>query len=320
MDALSPKRTDVEQDHKALSDFIRSEWEQSVPDAVLVAAQDIADRYKGHVDGILFYGSCLRTGEYEDRILDFYVIVDDYHSAYGSALLAFGNAVVPPNVFYHEIDVEGSVVRSKYAVLSRQDLSFRTSTRCLNVSVWARFCQPAKLLLARDNETRNRIAGDLARAAVTMLGNAAPLLAPGASSKDLWTTAFSQTYRAELRSERGDKGLEIYLLDHERYDRLTPLIAAVLDLKADISKVQPPRGALMRAQSLWFLRRLNGKWVSFIRLLKASMTFDGGMDYLAWKIRRHSGVAVEIKPWMRRVPIVAGLYLFIKLRVQGAFR
>jgi hypothetical protein len=50
------------------------------------------------------------------------------------------------------------------------------------------------------------------------------------------------------------------------------------------------------------VRRLQGKALSVLRLLKASFTFDGGLPYLAWKIERHSGVRIEITPFMRRFP------------------
>lgn len=347
--------------HKeAVTSFILDEWDRSVPEAVTLAAHDIAARYNGAVSGVLFYGSCLRTGIYEDRILDFYVIVDNYHDAYRHFGLAFFNEMIPPNVFYHEIEVGGTVVRSKYAVLSLTDLALRTGASCLNVSVWARFCQPCMLLLPASNAVKHEIASYVASAAVTMLGHALPLLgvqvqdhgAEGSTaeqpdtpledeenarregdkalSQALWVTAFTQTYSAELRSEPPGKGLEIYELDKDRYDALLPYIGVCLGLsaskRADLMSGYSPQAILpelmsrKKSRALWFARRLNGKFVSFVRLIKASFTFTGGIDYLAWKISRHSGVAVTIKPWMRYAPILAGLYLFISLRFKGAFR
>ena len=52
----------------------------------------------------------------------------------------------------------------------------------------------------------------------------------------------------------------------------------------------------------WTRRRLEGKALSMARLAKASLTYAGGIDYLAWKINRHAGTAIEIKPWQRRWP------------------
>lgn len=308
-----------------LVDFVLEEWRREVPSAVLTAAKDIADRYGECVQGVLFYGSCLRTGEIEDKILDFYVIVESYEVAYAKRWLAVANQAIPPNVFYHEMDVEGLTVRSKYAVISKDDLAFRVSKACLNVSIWARFCQPCMLLLPSGDEVNNLIAKNISTSIETMLSNLMDLKPWARQSRELWVAAFEETYAAELRSERGGKGLEIYLLDQSRYDEVTPIALGALGVANDTSVVLPPvtqpaRTDNFQAKFMWFLRRLNGKIVSFLRLVKASMTFDGGIDYLAWKIRRHSGVEVEIKPWMRKHPIVAGVVLFWNLRRKGAFR
>jgi len=305
-----------------LVDFIRCEWDRTVPTKVEAAARDIVERYGNSVSGVIFYGSCLRTGEIEDKILDFYVIVDDYCKAYSSRALAIANKVLPPNVFYHEVTIDGTVVRSKYAVLSEADLAYRTSRQCLNVSVWARFCQPCMLLVPRDKIACTVINGYIAQACVTMLANLRELFPQMIASRDLWVEAFEQTYAAELRSERGGKGLEIYVLDQERYDRLTPIVLAALGVMAQSKPLQnqPARWTSVRPKLKWMMRRWNGKLVSFLRLLKATTTFDGGIDYIAWKIKRHSGVEIEIKDWMRKHPIVAGVSLFWGARKKGAFK
>jgi hypothetical protein len=315
---VAPQKTD-------LLNFIQTEWNRDVPNSVLTAAQAIKDLYGDAVDGILFYGSCLRTGEIEDKILDFYVIVDSYKTAYSKRWLGIANQILPPNVFYHEMEVDGITVRSKYAVLSRNDLAFRVSAPCLNVSVWARFCQPCLLIHARNGEIKTLFAEYIANAVRTMLGNLLALKPWMTESRQLWVAAFEETYAAELRSERGGKGLEIYLLDQDRYDTITPvaladMTAEGLELLGETPKTQPARTDHLGAKFAWFLRRANGKTVSFLRLVKASMTFDGGIDYLAWKIKRHSGVDIEIKPWMRKHPIIAGVVLFWNLRRKGAFR
>ncbi|MCA9474766.1 MAG: hypothetical protein KC563_03010, partial [Nitrospira sp.] len=59
---------------------------------------------------------------------------------------------------------------------------------------------------------------------------------------------------------------------------------------------------------------------SMLRLMKAAFTFQGGADYLIWKIERHSGVKVELTPTQRRHPIITGLVIFWRLYRQGAFR
>jgi hypothetical protein len=57
-----------------------------------------------------------------------------------------------------------------------------------------------------------------------------------------------------------------------------------------------------------------------IRLAKASATFAGGVDYIAWKINRHAGMAIRIRPWQRRWPLLAAISLLPKLIRSGAIR
>ena len=70
----------------------------------------------------------------------------------------------------------------------------------------------------------------------------------------------------------------------------------------------------------WTRRRVEGKLLSVARLAKAAFTYSGGIDYLAWKINRHAGTRIEIKPWHRKWPLVAALILVPKLLAKGAVR
>ena len=63
-----------------------------------------------------------------------------------------------------------------------------------------------------------------------------------------------------------------------------------------------------------------GKRLTVARLAKASFTFAGGIDYLAWKINRHAGTQIAIKPWQRKWPLVAAIFLVPKLLRVGAVK
>jgi hypothetical protein len=81
-----------------------------------------------------------------------------------------------------------------------------------------------------------------------------------------------------------------------------------------------PVGSAAAASRRWLLRRLQGKALSFLRLAKASWTFAGGADYLAWKISRHAGVPVEFSPWERRHPLLAAPVVLWRLTRRGVIR
>ena len=52
----------------------------------------------------------------------------------------------------------------------------------------------------------------------------------------------------------------------------------------------------------------------------AGPTFAGGPDYIAWKINRHAGTNIELKPWQRRWPLLAAISLLPRLLRSGAVR
>jgi hypothetical protein len=76
----------------------------------------------------------------------------------------------------------------------------------------------------------------------------------------------------------------------------------------------------MRPHSSGARRRIEGKTLSVLRLAKASLTFAGGADYIAWKINRHAGSDIQIKPWQRRWPLLAAITLLPRLLRSGAVR
>ena len=294
-----------------LENFIRSELTIKQPSVIVAASNSVSKRFKGHVDGVLFYGSCLRTGEIKGKVLDFYIIIDDYKVAYSSWVMGLLNKLLPPNVYYDEFLFEGKKIRSKFAVLSIEDYIQRTGEDFLNVSVWARFSQPAALVYAVSPMVENKIIKATSSAVKAMILAARPMLQNTTNPLKLWSGAFGLTYGAELRSEKPGKGLEVYDLNKNRYDTITPIAISEL---LEISRVKT------QEKRRWFWRRVNGKFVSLARLIKATFTFDGGIDYLAWKVSQHSGVEVKITPWQRKHPILGGISLFLKLRKKGVFR
>ena len=74
------------------------------------------------------------------------------------------------------------------------------------------------------------------------------------------------------------------------------------------------------ARRRWRRRQRKGKALTALRLAKATTTFAGGIDYLAWKINRHAGTKIEVTPWQRRHPILAGIILLPRLLRGGAVR
>src|SRR5436189_4963365 len=97
--------------------LIEDELSQPVDPRVTAMAEAIAARHGAASRAVLFYGSCLREKKLDGLMLDFYLIVSDYASAYDKAWLAKANELIPPNVFPFQHDG----LAAKYAVLSEAD-------------------------------------------------------------------------------------------------------------------------------------------------------------------------------------------------------
>src|SRR5690606_23933060 len=131
-------------------------------------AAAIAAQYPGAARAVLFYGSCLRETQLDGLMLDFYLIVSDYGDAFPKRWMAIANRLIPPNVFPFQHD--GLI--AKYAVLSEADFDRLNGPETRNVSVWARFAQPSRLVWAVDDTAADRAIAAVARAAPTLLAAA----------------------------------------------------------------------------------------------------------------------------------------------------
>ena len=283
-----------------LRELVAEELSLPVDPRVVAVAEAIAAGHGTASRAVLFYGSCLRERQFEGSMLDFYLIVSTYRSAYRKRWLATANRLIPPNVFYFEKDG----LAAKYAVLSEEDFHRLNAPETSNVSVWARFAQPSRLVWAADQDARNSVIEAVSRAAPTLLAAAGGI--DGEEILDRWRRAFALTYSAELRAERKGRASSVVDLDPERYRRFGgPAVRHAEQLKVGSS---------------WARRRVEGKLLSAARLAKASATFAGGPDYIAWKINRHAGTNIELKPWQRRWPLLAAISLLPRLLRSGAVR
>ena len=283
--------------------LVEEELAHPVLPQVTEMAAAIAALYGDAARAVLFYGSCLREARLDGLMLDFYLIVSDYPSAYEKRWLATANRLIPPNVF----PFTAGGLAAKYAVLSEADFAALNSPVATTVSVWARFAQPSRLVWSRDAAARDRAVDAVAKAAPTLFDLARPV----AASHDpmiVWQEGFARTYQCELRAEKTTRSGSIVEADPERYARF----GAAIPLTTTMTRPATER--------VWTKLRKRGKRASVLRIAKASLTFSGGIDYLAWKINRHAGTQIEIKPWQRRFPLVAALFLVPRLLRQGAVR
>ncbi|WP_309602787.1 hypothetical protein [Sphingomonas sp.] len=281
-----------------LRDLVTAELGETVDPRVEAMALAIAAKHGEASRAVLFYGSCLREQQLDGLMLDFYLIVSDYRAAYPKRWMATANRLIPPNVFPFEHDG----LMAKYAVLSEADFDRLNGPKTRNVSVWARFAQPSRLVWSSDAAARDRAIGAVAKAVPTLLG------AAGRQDRedvlDWWRRAFALTYSAELRAERKGRSQSVVDADPERYRRFGQAAAPLIGSNA----------------GGWDRRRFEGKALSVIRLAKASATYAGGADYIAWKINRHAGTKIVLTDWQQRHPLLTAISLLPRLLKSGAIR
>jgi hypothetical protein len=283
-----------------LEAVISSQLSRPVPAEIQAIVREVAVARPGVV-AVLGYGSCLRGVPTSESLIDLYVLTEDLHGVSGSALARMGCRLAPPNVHYVETEHDGQTYRAKYAILPIA--RFRNWMTADNPYFWARFAQPSRLVMSRDDKTREEVFAAIAQAVRTMLA-AARSVAPGESDAlQLWTSGFAATYGTELRVETASRARSIVMAEPAYYAEAADAAGEVAPLAGN-----------------WALRRLKGKLWSVARLSKAAFTFSGGAEYLAWKIERHSGHKVELSDWQKRHPVIAGLALLPQLLWRGTVR
>ncbi|MEX2491444.1 MAG: hypothetical protein WD425_06760 [Nitrospirales bacterium] len=301
---------------------------QAIPSSIHAAGDFLANKYGQAVQGILLYGSCLRAGTDHNGLVDCYVIVDQYSTVYSSNWLALFNAWLPPNVFYGEVNVDGHTVRMKYAILSLGDFERSVTPKWFHSYFWGRFAQPTAVMACPSQAMKERIVSGLGRAVLTFLGNVVPQMPQQFAAKDVWSIGLALSYGAELRAESTGRIATLWESNHAYYEQAAhaafsahfPKVKIIQENDLTMYEIDYSKWERTKNRIGWLVRKVQGKVLSILRLTKAAFTFQGGADYLIWKIERHSGVKVELTPAQRRHPIWAGLTTFWRLYRKGAFR
>ncbi len=291
-----------------------------------ILAEQLRERFGPRLRAVLLYGSCLRRGD-DEGVLDLYALVDGYRGLYEQRWLGWLNAGLPPNVFSLEARVAGRLLRCKYAVVSLRDFA-RSNARGFEPYFWARFAQPCALVYAADEAVARAVAVSLAEAVLGFLRRVLPLLPPRVELGELWRRGLAETRRCEVRAERAGAAAAWVGGREGRWGEVTSRALPELPWPAQLRReggalwveVEIPSEVRRAAPSRWALRRVVGKSRFLLRLLRNGLIFQGGMDYLAWKIERHSGLGCEPSWREARLPAWAFGRELWRLYRRGAFR
>jgi hypothetical protein len=270
---------------------------RTVPEELRTMAKHLVEKHDDAL-AVLAYGSCIRGVSVSETLMDFYVLTETLGQVSSNMFSRMACAVVPPNVYYAEMNG----LRAKYAVLPLSLFAKWMRPTTGNPYFWARFSQPCALVFAKNSAAKAQVTAAIAQALQTSFANAKGLTSSH-NAIAIWTAGFVATYGTEFRSEKTNRAALIVETYPDYYNNAAALMAGEKAIKAN-----------------QILRRAKGKLWSALRLIKAGFTFQGGADYIVWKIERHSGEKIILTDWQRRHPIIAGFFLLGTLLRKGAVR
>lgn len=282
-------------DDQALTVLITAHLDRSVSPEAMAFAERFSAR--PGVLAVLFYGARIRDktsgGPY-----DFYILSESDAAYHARALPRLANRLLPPNVYHELLERQDHVLEAKLAVMSLSAFQARVGVCSRDTTIWARFCQPSRLIWARDRKARDLVVAAIAEATRTAAWWAGRLAPDSAiEPEDIWRGLFASTYGSELRVEKGgDRSRSFMAADPDYFLAL----AGLLNLTD-----RPAIDERMRARKRWARISVLGKLRNMARLVKAAFTYAGGVDYALAKIERHTGRPVELKAWQRRWPLLA---------------
>jgi hypothetical protein len=198
------------------------------------------------------------------------------------------------------------------------------SSRSIDTTLWTRFSQPSACVYVRGEAELAQVRSAVWSACATA-GYWSAVLGPESGEPAVyWNALYARTYELELRVESSARSDSIVTHAPERYRALLGPAwrSAGVAFEHDGGTLRPLLAPDDRRASLrrWRLRRRLGRPLNVLRLLKAAATFDRGMDYVLWKVERHSGVRLAVADWERRFPLLAAPRLYWRLHKRGLLR
>jgi hypothetical protein len=286
--------------------------------------EDVAGR---DLVSVLFFGSrLLGTSPDSHSAFDLFVIVEDYRRFYrtfvarpdarrrrGAALLALLNRIWPPNLFVIRPPRWRGAV-AKCCVISERDLERALSERPADHFCRGRLTQQIAVVHERGSAEAERIRRYLAIARRASLRWVPLMLEAPFTVEEYCRRMLEVSYSREVRPEAQARFHEVLLAQqdylHETYGRILDEGVELGRLVREGARYRPARPA--RRWARWrcdlFFRRSQAR--ATVRWLKYAITFDDWPDYIARKVERRTGLAVELTERERRYPV---LFLWPKI-------
>ena len=307
---------------EALTAAVRARALAAPDEEAAAAARALADAADGELDAVFFFGS-RRSGARPEpgSAYDFFAVVNDERRFYTALqrrglvgrsprLLAALGRVLPPTSISLALPGASSSIAVKCAVSSRRAFARDTSERRRDHFTVGRLFQPVSVLWARDEASREAAVRALARAHFLTYGWARPWLPERFDAEAYARTLLRVSFAGEVRPEPVARRVETRWQAQQDYRREAygVLLTAVAE-RGDVRATGDAAYTLARPPSAWERTRL---WLYFrwslvratARWGKHVLSFEGWLDFLVRKARRHSGQEIVLTERERRAPLV----------------
>ncbi len=215
----------------SLEQLISRQISADSPEAVERLGVVLRQRYGDSVDAILYYGSCLRQGDALEGVVDLYRGCSSYRAALASAWRSLIYFILPPTVKYMEVEIDGAVARTKYALISRRDFRRGTSQRWFHSYLWGRFSQPCQLVFAANECNAGILSSTAWLARYAHCSHVPPRSCRHSSMRATMERGSEPSYRSELRPESGTRGIELADSSAQYYSEITVSAAGATGIR-----------------------------------------------------------------------------------------
>ncbi len=294
---------------------------QSRPE-VVAAASHLARLGGEAVVGIVFFGSRRSGAARADSFSahDFFVVVPAYLPFYvalhaqgaihrGPRLMALVSHILPPSQL--SLRLEGTEGRPFHAKCSIIDLpSFRreTSSRRRDHFCIGRLFQPSEVVFAASAAQNEEILDSLVSAHTETYRWVRPWLPSSFDAETYCRTLLRVSLSQEIRPEPEGRAQALFAAQR---DEILPAYECLLtDLEAAGELRSGPSGFTL-AEPVGLGERLRlrayfGRSLlrATVRWVKHIVTFEGWLDYILRKVRRHGGAEIDLSPRERSMPLL----------------
>jgi hypothetical protein len=300
---------------------LRREVSPEMPSADAAAlAHWIAEQAAGTVVAVVFFGSRKhRASPQSTSAHDLLVVTRAYLAFYRALrkarvihrsprLLAGLNHLLAPNQLSIRTDVGRGPMHAKCAAVSLDRLRRETSRRRRDQFIAGRLFQPAEIVYAEDEGARDVVVDCIVSAHALTYEWARPWLPPAFDASDYGRALLRISFGHEIRPEPTGRAEALWQAQQEYFRSvygtlLEDLLAAgelcrregSYSLANPVSVAERLRGeAFLR----WSLVRATARWAKHV------VTFEGWLEFILGKARRHSGAEIVLSPRERRLPLL----------------